>query len=308
VTARVVVAGEAVVDLVEGAARTYVAHAGGSPANVAVGLARLGTPTALLARLSRDAFGTLLRDHLAAAGVDLSLAVDAAEPTTLAVASLTAEGVAAYGFWVSGTADWQWTDEELPDRLAAGVRALHTGSMALEVEPGASRLVALLERVRGQVLVSYDPNVRLAKQGDRATGLAAVERVVALSDVVKVSAEDLEWLLPGVRPAEVAARWRQLGPVLVVVTDGGDGAVAAGPAGLLRVAAPRVDVIDTVGAGDSFTAALLASLDDRDLLERAALEAAPAPVLTEVLERAARAASITCSRPGADPPTRDELA
>ncbi|MCW2666628.1 MAG: Fructokinase, partial [Frankiales bacterium] len=308
VTARVVVAGEALVDLVEGDRRTYVAHAGGSPANVAVGLARLGTPVALLARLSRDAFGTLLREHLTAAGVDLSTAVEAAEPTTLAVASLTPEGVAAYGFWLQGTADWQWTDDELPEQLPPGVRALHTGSMALEVEPGASRLVALLERSRGRVLLSYDPNVRLARQGDRAAGLAAVERVVGLADVVKVSAEDLEWLLPGMAPAQVLTRWRALGPALVVVTDGPHGALADGPGGVQHVPSPRVDVVDTVGAGDSFTAALLSSLDDRDLLNRAALERAPAQAVTEVLERAARAASLTCTRPGADPPTRDELA
>lgn len=306
-TARVVVAGEAVVDLVEGAARSYVAHAGGSPANVAVGLARLGTPVALLARLSRDPFGVLLREHLQDAGVDLALAVDAPEPTTLAVASLTPEGVAAYGFWVEGTADWQWTDAELPVRLPDGVRALHTGSMALEVEPGASRLVALLERARGTALLSYDPNVRLARRGDRTAGLAAVERVVALADVVKVSSEDVAWLLPGMPLREVLARWRALGPALVVVTDGPQGALADGPAGLLHVDAPQVDVIDTVGAGDAFTAALLASLDDRDLLDRTALERATPEVVTAVLERAARAASLTCTRPGADPPARAEL-
>lgn len=306
-SSRVVVCGEAVVDLVQSGPRTWTSHPGGSPANVAVGLARLGVPVALLARLSGDAFGRMLREHLAAAGVDLDLTVDAAQPSTLAVAGLDAAGVASYDFWVEGTADWQWTDSELPTRLPPSVQALHTGSMALEVEPGASRLIALLERVGEQVLVSYDPNVRLARLGAREAGLAAVERVVARADVVKVSSEDLAWLLPGVAAEQVLQRWLALGPALVVVTDGSEGALATSGSGVLRVPAPVVQVVDTVGAGDAFTAGLLAALAEQGLLERAALVAAPEQVLLAVLAHAVQVAALTCTRPGADPPTRDEL-
>ncbi len=302
---RVVVAGECVVDLVSAGQRSWTSHPGGSPANVAVGLARLGLPTGLLARLSHDVFGGLLREHLTAAGVDLSLAVDAEEPSTLAVASLDDAGVARYDFWVEGTADWQWTDEEL--HVPDGVAALHTGSMALELEPGASRLLALLERLQGTLLVSYDPNVRLARRGDRETGLAAVEEVVELADVVKVSSEDLAWLLPGVPLEDVLRRWRALGPSLVVVTDGGDGALALGGGEVLRVPPVPVDVVDTVGAGDAFSAGLLAGLDDAGLLSVDALRSAPDDALRGALDLAARVAAVTCGRAGAQPPTRDEV-
>lgn len=309
VTARasVVVCGETVVDLVQAGPRTWVSHPGGSPANVAVGLARLEVPVALLARLSDDAFGRMLRAHLSDARVDLGLCPAATQPSTLAVASLDEAGVATYDFWVDGTADWQWSDDELPERLPGSVRALHTGSMVLEVEPGATRVRALLERVRGQVLVSYDPNVRLARRGDRAQGLAAVERVVGLAGLVKVSSEDLAWLLPGTPVEDVLHRWRGLGPSLVVVTLGGEGALGLAGGDVLRVPVPPVDVVDTVGAGDAFSAALLAGLADAGLLDRAALAAASDDVLRPVLELAARCASLTCTRPGADPPTRAEL-
>lgn len=302
---RVVVAGEAVVDLVEAGPRTWTSHPGGSPANVAVGLARLGVPTGFLGRLSGDAFGRLLRAHLADAGVDLGLTVRAPEPSTLAVASLDPAGVASYDFWVEGTADWQWTPQEL--QVPDGVAALHTGSMALELEPGASHLLDLLERLAGQVLLSYDPNVRLARRGDRETGLEAVEEVVALVDVVKASSEDVAWLLPGEPLERVLRRWRDLGPALVVLTDGAGGALALGSGQVLRVAPEPVDVVDTVGAGDAFTAGLLAGLDDAGLLDRAALEAADDDALRGALALAARVAAVTCGRAGASPPTRGEL-
>lgn len=309
-TARVVVAGEAVVDLVQAGPRSWTSHPGGSPANVAVGLARLGVPVALLARLSEDAFGRMLRGHLADAGVDLALAVAADEPSTLAVASLDDAGVATYDFWVEGTADWQWSEDEL--HVPDGVAALHTGSMALELDPGASHLLSLLERLQGQegqqsVLLSYDPNVRLARRGDRETGLDAVEEVVALADVVKASSEDLAFLLPGVGREAVLERWLALGPALVVVTDGGEGALALTAAGLLRVPPVPVQVVDTVGAGDAFTAGLLAGLDDAGLLDRSALEAAGQEAVRGALTLAARVAAATCGRAGASPPTRAEL-
>lgn len=304
---RVVVCGETVVDLVQAGPRSWTSLPGGSPANVAVGLSRLEVPTGLLARLAGDAFGQLLRGHLEDAGVDLSLAVAAVEPPTLAVVSLDPAGVASYAFYVEGTADGQWTDAELSAPLPPSVQALHTGSMALELVPGGARLVALLERLSGTVLLSYDPNVRLARAAPREQGLAAVEHVVALSDVVKVSSEDLAFLLPGVPLEEVLRRWRALGPALVVVTDGGEGSLALGAGEVLRVSGVRVDVVDTVGAGDAFSAGLLAGLDDAGLLERSALRAADDAALLRALDLATRTAAITCGRAGADPPTRFEL-
>jgi fructokinase len=315
----IAVLGEAVVDLVEQGAGVYRAHPGGSPLNVAIGLGRLDRPVALHARISGDAFGRMFRHHLAASGVDDRALVAAAEPSTLAVASVDPDGVATYDFWVNGTADWQWTAAELAAPLADGVVALHTGSMALEVEPGASLILDLLrrERERREVVISYDPNVRLARLGPVEPGRRRVEQVVGLADLVKVSADDLAWLYPGEDPREVALRWvggagrASAGPSLVVVTLGAAGsfAVTAGGRQQSRPAWP-VTVIDTVGAGDAFMAGLLHGLAEAGALgsgARAAFADLGPAELAMLLDSAALVAGLTCARPGADPPTLAEL-
>ncbi len=310
----IAVLGEAVVDLVEQAPQVYRAHPGGSPLNVAVGLGRLGQPTVLHARLGADAFGPMFRRHLAASGVDGGGLVAAAEPSTLAVASIGPDGSASYDFWTAGTADWQWTAAELAAVPGPDAVALHTGSMALEVEPGASAIVDLLrhERDRGAVTICYDPNVRLAREGPVAVGRARVRVVLGLADLVKVSADDLGWLHPDEDPRDVALRWvGGGGPALAVVTLGGAGALAVTAGGVYRqVPAPPVDVVDTVGAGDAFMSGLLDALATAGLLgpgSRPALAGLTAADLDGLLSRAALVAAITCTRPGADPPTRADL-
>lgn len=303
------VLGEAVVDLVADGDRRFTAHPGGSPLNVAVGLGRLGQPVTLAARLSGDAFGGMFREHLAAAGVDPRHLVAAPEPSTLAVATVDAAGVASYDFWTQGTADWQWTPAELAGVVDGDAAALHTGSVVLELEPGAARVRDLLRTVRaaGRTTISYDPNVRMAKGGPVEAGRAAVEEVVALADLVKVSSEDLDWLYPGEDPVAAAARWAQAGPALVVVTLGGDGAVAlAAGAEPVRRPAPPVTVVDTVGAGDAFSAGLLGALAERGVLGRGR-DALAGLDLPAVLDRACLVAALTCARAGADPPTLDEV-
>src|SRR5829696_193280 len=300
------VLGEAVVDLVAEGERRFVAHPGGSPLNVAVGLGRLGQPVTLAARLSRDTFGAMFREHLAASHVDPRHLVAAAEPSTLAVATVDGAGVATYDFWTEGTADWQWTAAELAGVVGPDTAVLHTGSLVLELEPGASRVVGLLRTVAGtRTTLSYDPNVRMAKAGPPEAGRAAVERVLALADLVKVSSEDLEWLYPGEDPIAAAGRWT--GPALVVVTLGGDGAVAL-PAGgePVRRSAPAVQVVDTVGAGDAFSSGLLAALAERDALGRGG-DGLAGLDLAAVLDRACLVAALTCARAGADPPTLEEV-
>jgi fructokinase len=310
----IVVCGEALIDLVDQGGGMFRAHPGGSPANVAVGLARLSIPAALLARVAEDGFGRLLRRYLVDNGVDPRFLVGAAEPSTLAVVSLDEAGVASYRFYVNGTADWQWTPDQLPPALPADVVAVHAGSLALCIEPSASVLTELLrsERDRGQVTISFDPNLRSAFETDPDAARRRVERQVALADVVKVSSEDLAWLLPDEPPEQVARRWTELGPAIVLVTLGADGALAVGPDGTeVHRASPPVELADTVGAGDAFTAGLLAALDRRGLLggtNRPALTAVGAATLAEIIDEAAVVAAITCSRPGADPPTRDEVA
>ena len=308
----VAVVGEALIDLVpRDQDGLYQAVPGGSPANVAVGLARLQVPARMVARLADDPFGRRIRRHLAGNGVDLGGVVTAAEPTSLAIVDVDPDGAVSYDFRVDGTADWQWRDAELDRVLDGRLLALHTGSLALTMAPGADALLRLLRRARGAVTISYDPNCRPLLMGSPERALERAERLVALADVVKASVEDVAWLLPGRAAEEVAEAWLALGPALVAITCGAEGVVAvAAGTGLLRRPGRRVAVVDTVGAGDAFTSALLAGLYRRDLLgteRRAALRAIGEATLLEVLDEAVLAAAITCTRRGADPPVLDEL-
>ncbi len=308
----VAVAGEVITDLVPaGSDGLFRAAPGGSPANVAVGLARLEVPARMLARLSSDVLGRRLREHLQRNGVDLSRVVEASEPSSLAIVALQPDGSAAYDFRVDGTADWQWTDDELTEALD-GVSALHVGSLGLTTPPGGAVLRRLAARGRDRATVTFDPNVRPLLMGSPGEVLAVVEEVLGAADVVKVSAEDLEWLVPETPPDEVAADWLARGPSLVVVTRGGDGAVAVGrSSGAVACDGAVVEVVDTVGAGDSFMSALIAGLHTRDLVgaaARARLEALDADTVRDLLAGAVAASAITCSRLGADPPTAADLA
>jgi fructokinase len=308
------VIGEALIDLVEsgidaGGRRMFTAHPGGSPLNVAVGLARLGVESALLARLGRDAFGRVLREHAAGNGVDLRWAIDASEPSTLAVVSLDEQGRAAYDFYLEGTADWQWQPAELAG-LPAEATILHTGSLAAWTPPGDAVIDGLLARVRadGRVLISYDPNVRPRLLGDPEIGRERVERAIARVHLVKASDEDIAWLYPQQSIDEVAAAWLDLGAGLVVVTRGADGAQAfrRGRAMLSRPARPIV-LVDTVGAGDAFTGGLLAAIAEAGVDSPAALSNLDDSALAGLLDYAILVSALTCERAGADPPTRDEV-
>ena len=312
----VAVAGEALVDLVPAPVGGYFEIApGGSPANVALGLARLGVPARLLARISDDMLGKRIRDHLTHNGVQLDHAVPAKEQTSLAMVSLDADGSPAYDFRINGTADWQWTPAELEGALDPGpagpVVALHSGSIALTTPPGDAVLRDLLAQASESVTISYDPNCRPLLMGKPGTVLGGVHELLGVADVVKVSKEDLQWLLPDRTPEQVVDDWLSRGPTLVAVTLGGDG-VLAGTSSGLRARRPgiSVKVIDTVGAGDTFSAALLAGLHRAHLLgvdKQEALAAVDYSTLDELLHDAVLAAAICCSRRGADPPTRGDL-
>jgi len=300
----IAVVGESLVDLVGAAdGHTFTAHPGGSPANVALGLARLGVPVSLHTALGRDHFGRLVADHLRRDGVRLPDASFTGSPTGLAVAVLDAAGVASYDFRLG------W--DPAPLQLPADARCLHTGSIATTLAPGAAMVEDLVPRVRDEVTVSFDPNVRPALAGDRGAARERVERLVGLSHLVKVSEEDLAWLRPGENPEAVARGWLALGPALVVVTLGGAGAlaVAAGSAAPIDRPARDVDVVDTVGAGDAFTAGLLSWLFAGGWLEGAGgrLAGISAAEMGAALDRATLVAALTCARPGADPPDRAAL-
>ncbi|MBB1256424.1 carbohydrate kinase [Streptomyces sp. OF3] len=298
------VIGECVADIVQGADGREHVHPGGSPANVAYGLARLGHPTDLLTQLGDDRLGALLSAHLRSAGVRVH--TDGAEDvrTPSATVQLGGDGGARYDFDIS------WTLRPVP---LPATDHLHLGSIGAVLEPGATTVLAAAREIRSDATVSYDPNVRPALMGRRADALAHVEHCVALSDVVKASDEDLAWLCPDESAEEVARRWAARGPSLVLVTRGARGSFAVAARGDVRLdRRPRpVPVADTVGAGDAFMSGALHALATSGLLgadRRAALAALTEHRLDEVLRVASAAAAVTVTRAGASPPDDAELA
>ncbi|MEU0060000.1 carbohydrate kinase [Streptomyces sp. NPDC006334] len=278
---------------------------GGGPANTAVALARLGTPARFVARLSSDVFGRLFRTHLEASGVDLSYAVPAAEPSTLAVAELDARGQAAFSFHADDTADWQWTPGELARVDLSGTACVHTGSLALVRRPGAAVIEEFLATAASRATVSIDPNVRplLVHPDVYRDRLAHWCR---LADILRLSEDDLELLLPGTPPEQACDTWHAAGARLVVITLGGDGALVSLDGERLRVPATTTRVVDTVGAGDSFTAGLLHHLGERGALG-GRLTGLTLDDVAEAGRFAARVAALTCSVAGPNPPWQDQL-
>lgn len=297
------VVGEALVDVVRRVDGGTTEHAGGSAANTAVALARLDRPVRLLTAFAEDHYGRLLADHLAAAGVTLAGDPGAVDHTSSAVATLGPDGAATYVF------DLQWRLHPV-DLSGVDPVFVHTSSLAAVLAPGCEDVAALLGRLADRALVSYDVNARPSVTGTGPDVVAAVERIAALADLVKASDEDLEALYPELSRDEAAHRLLALGPAAVVVTEGGDGALWISRSGAGRVEAVPVTVADTIGAGDTFGAALIDALWERGLAgaaHRDTLAGLPEEEWRGILGFAARAAAVTVSRPGADPPSRREL-
>jgi fructokinase len=302
----VTVIGEALIDLVQhGEPGDFRARPGGSPFNVAIGLARLGHRTALMARLADNAFGRLLREHAAAEGIDLAYAPRATEPTTLAIVSIDADARAHYDFYFEGTADWQWSASEMA-RMPEDTAVLHVGSVASWTSPGDEHIHAATSRLRqsGRILISYDPNIRPLLLGRPEHARPLIERYVGDAHIVKASREDIDWLYPAADIEHVSAHWIDLGALLVVITDGVHGAHMFRP-GTAPIHHPghRVSVIDTVGAGDAFTAGLLGALVRRGLHTPELVSQCPRELLAACLDDAILISALTCERVGADPPT-----
>ncbi|MER5524512.1 carbohydrate kinase [Streptomyces sp. NPDC002677] len=299
----IVVAGEALIDLVPqgtGALAPLQPALGGGPYNTAVALGRLGSPTAFCSRTSYDAFGEALLDGLRRAGVDVSLVERGTEPTTLAAATIDAQGSASYSFYVEGTADRLFT---APARLPATTRAVSFGTLSLALEPGASAYEELMRGAAGQGLfTALDPNIRAGLITDPDAYRARFKSWLPSVTLLKLSEEDALWL--GGTPRE----WLASGPSAVVITHGGDGLSAFISDGTVYAApGEEVDVVDTIGAGDTVNAALLHGLAAQDALSAEALAGLGADGWTKLLRFAARAAAITCSRAGAEPPYASEL-
>ena len=315
----ILVVGEALIDLIGDSEQTekYTSVVGGANANVALALARRGTPQKFLGRLSFDGFGTQIRHRLASNGVDLSWSIDATEQTTLAVATIDSTGVASYSFYVNGTADWGWTKEELPSAqrlIDAGVHAIQFGCLAMAVGPGNLVLEAWLKELSetSKFTFSHDLNIRSALGFRREVELERVLRVNSLSNLIKASDADIEWLYdlePGSDLDSIAHSWAGEDK-LVVITRGGDGADVYLAGQKHSVSAPQINLVDTVGAGDTFMANFLT-----ELLALDGLGSDPASRfgrlsekdLIAALDVAAKAAALVCQRQGCEPPTDSEV-
>jgi len=305
-----VVCGEALMDVfAAGDTPTGVAldaRVGGSPFNVAVGLARLAQPVAFFSALSTGFLGDRLLRALTDEGVDVSAVPRLDAPTTLGLVGLDAAGVPSYAFYGEGAADRLLAPEAI-ERLPQGVRAIHVGSYATVVEPVASTLRTLIERAHETTLIAYDPNIRLNVEPDLARWRETLDWTTRRAHLLKISDEDLHLLLPGTDPQAFAAQALAQGVRLVVVTRGGEGALAWTADAHAAAEPVKVSVIDTVGAGDTFQAALLTWLAENDRLSPQALGRLSAGDLRDALGFAARAAAITCSRRGADMPRRADV-
>lgn len=298
----VLVVGEALVDVVVRPGHPPVEHVGGSPANVALGLARLGRETHLLTRFGDDARGHRVREHLEASGVRIVAGSQQGVRTSSAQATLDSSGAATYVF------DLEWSLPTTP--LPPEPLAVHTGSIAAVLQPGASTVDRILHGAHHHATISYDPNLRPELMGSPEQMRPHVESLVAGADVVKLSEDDALWICPDDDPVDLVATWLRLGPSVVVLTRGAVGALAVCSGGSVTVAAPSIDVVDTVGAGDSFSSGLLDGLWRQGLLGVAARDALgdiQPETLAEVLDHASAVAAVTVSRPGADPPTLADL-
>jgi fructokinase len=313
----IAVVGEVVADavlppdgIVDGAAHLTV-HPGGGPANTAVALSRLGTTARFAGRLSGGALGALCRAKLEESKVDLSASETATEPATLAIARLDSTGAASYEFYVDGTADWAWTDEALaplidgPFPSYAPPVAIHTGTLALALQPSGMIIERLLERARDAMTVSIDPNLRtLLVPVDSYRRW--IDRWARLSDIVRLSEDDLDQLWPGWTPEQAAAHLHRCGVPLAVVSLGAAGAFASLRGEQVRVPIAPTVLVDTVGAGDSFHGGLLHSLAENGYLG-GRLDTLTTHGLIQALTFASRVSAITCSRAGANPPWASEL-
>jgi fructokinase len=296
--ARGLVIGEALIDIVRG--RDIAEHVGGSPLNVAVGLAKLGREVDFLTHIGDDANGRRIADYVKAAGVQLvSGSVEAARTPT-AVATLAEDGSAGYAF------DLEWQLSGTPP--VTPPLFVHTGSIAAVRDPGCLAVAALIDAYRVSATVTFDPNVRPSLIVDRHQARERIEHLVERSDIVKVSDEDLRWIDPNREPEQTARTWLTLGPAIVAVTMGDRGAVALCAAGRAAVAARPVQVVDTVGAGDAFMVGLLDTLWELGMLgQRAALRGIGLDPLTSALEAASLSSALTVARAGADLPDRAAL-
>ena len=298
--AQVWVAGEVLIDLIPNG-NTSELIVGGGPANTAKALARVGVDTQFIDGISTDNYGLMVKEELLNSGIKLDYVKYSDKPTCLAIVSLNKEGSASYEFVIEGTATFDFSQRWLPNPAELKPSLLYTGTLATIIEPGASELFTWAKSVAKVAPIIFDPNIRAAVMDDHQQYLSQVERWVAISSAVKVSKDDLTWLYPSLEIDQIVDHWLTMGVLLVVVTFGDQGLAAYRLGEKIKVDAIKVKVVDTVGAGDTVGAILVEAIvnDGLDSLIGARLEV--------MLKRAVKAAAITVSRAGANPPTGKEI-
>lgn len=296
----ILVAGENVIDLVPAPGGQLRPACGGGPANTAVSLARRGVPTALIGSVGGDHFGRHIWRRHVSAGVHRDHLERTDRPSTLALAVVDEDGNADFDFWTTGTADFDWEAKELPRPEPSRVDLIHFGSLAAYIEPSARVIEHWVNRSRRVVPVSFDPNIRLSAMGDVDRVRERTERLVGLSNLVRVSESDLARLYPDTDVDKIANEWLGAGPELVVVTLGDAGSVAFHRKHVTEMAAPVIDVVDTIGAGDAFTSGLIGWLTSAGWMRLDRLAAwGNRTVVTAALRYATQVAAHACTVPGA---------
>ena len=298
--AQVWVAGEVLIDLIPNQNKVE-AIVGGGPANTAKALARVGVDTQFIDGISTDDYGLMIKDELLTSGIKLDYVKYSDKPTCLAKVSLNEKGSASYEFVIEGTATFDFSQRWLPNPAQLKPSLLYTGTLATIIEPGASELFTWAQSVAKSAPIVFDPNIRAAVMDDRKIYLSQVERWVAISSAVKVSQEDLSWLYPSLEIDQIVDNWLTLGALLVVVTFGDQGLAAYRSSEKIKVDAIKVKVVDSVGAGDTVGAILV------EAIVKDGLASLSGRSLEMMLKRAAKAAAITVSRAGANPPTSEEI-
>jgi fructokinase len=298
--AQVWVAGEVLIDLIPNG-NTSKPIVGGGPANTAKALARVGVDTQFIDGISTDDYGLMIKDELLTSGIKLDYVKYSDKPTCLAKVSLDKKGSASYEFVIESTATFDFSQHWLPNPVELKPSLLYTGTLATIIEPGASELFTWAQSVAKSAPIVFDPNIRAAVVSDHKIYLSQVERWVAISSAVKVSKDDLIWLYPSLEIDQIVDSWLSLGALLVVVTFGDQGLAAYRLGEKIKVDAIKVEVVDTVGAGDTVGAILV------EAIIKDGLASLSSGRLEMMLKRAAKAAAITVSRSGANPPTDKEI-
>lgn len=305
------VIGEALVDEVTNLDGRQERIFGGSPANTALAFSRLGLKSFFKGRISSDEVGQAIKEYLSQAGVDISQSIEVPDRALIIQAKIQQDGAASYFANLMGCSDFGWQNEELSDNLPSDVEVVHLGSLAAVTEPGASAIENWIASVKQnqQAAISFDPNIRPNLVTDPEGLKDRVERLVKLSDLVKLSHEDLNWLAPGQSHVDFAKYWLSLGVKAVIVTKAEQGASLFVQNDLaLNFPAEKVQLVDTIGAGDTFTAALLTQLIENNLISKNGLSSdISIDTWSNLIKNSLIAATITCSRAGANPPTRSEV-